>query len=188
MTALAGAEPVAGTQHPAVQCLRFFLSVSGWTLSWSMPVRPELLLADLATAPHDSRMLVIDDSGPQGRREVLAAWVISGWAGTARWDNGVVAVTTLWADERLYCSRARGALYPGSALREGKGRSGVPHQAGDRRGSRDLGQGCGFRYYRAVAADSGSGDHDGFRGELAAARLSFVMGPETPPRTWAYKA
>ena len=30
LTALAGAEPVTGAQHPAVQRLRFFLSESRW--------------------------------------------------------------------------------------------------------------------------------------------------------------
>ena len=30
LTALAGAEPVAGAQHPAVQRLQFFLSESRW--------------------------------------------------------------------------------------------------------------------------------------------------------------
>ena len=149
--------------------------------------RPELLLADPASAPHDARMLVIDDSGTARTARSPRTWVISGWAGTARWDNGVVTVTTLWADERLYYPRARGALYPGSALREGEGRSGVPRRAGDRRGSRDQGPGCGFAF-RAVAADSASGDHDGFRGEFAAAGLPFVMVPETPPWNWAYKA
>ena len=37
LTALAGAEPVAGAQHRSVQRLQFFLSESRWTLSWSMP-------------------------------------------------------------------------------------------------------------------------------------------------------
>ena len=41
LTALAGAEPVAGAQHPAVQRLQFFLSESRWdpgqvmTAGWS---------------------------------------------------------------------------------------------------------------------------------------------------------
>ena len=37
LTALAGAEPVAGAQHPAVQRLQFFLSESRWDRSGSMP-------------------------------------------------------------------------------------------------------------------------------------------------------
>src|SRR5690349_23086264 len=37
LTALAGAEPVTGAQHPAVQRLQFFLSESPGTRSGSMP-------------------------------------------------------------------------------------------------------------------------------------------------------
>ena len=42
--------------------------------------------------------------------------------------------------------------------------------------------------FNLTRPDSASGDHDAFRGEVAAAGLPFVMGPETPPRTWAYKS
>ena len=63
LTALAGAEPVAGAQHPAVQRLQFFLSESRWDPEQVNARRLELLLADPATAPHGGGVLVIDDSG-----------------------------------------------------------------------------------------------------------------------------
>src|SRR6059036_235948 len=63
LTALAGAEPVTGAQHPAVQRLQFFLSESRWDAGQVNARRLELLLADPATAPHDAGVLVIDDSG-----------------------------------------------------------------------------------------------------------------------------
>src|SRR6478735_4298321 len=63
LTALAGAEPVAGAGHPAVQRLQFFLSESRWDPERVNARRLELLLADPATAPHGSGVLVIDDSG-----------------------------------------------------------------------------------------------------------------------------
>jgi hypothetical protein len=45
LTALAGAEPVTGAQHPAVQRLQFFLSESRWeTGAGQCPL--QLLLAD----------------------------------------------------------------------------------------------------------------------------------------------
>src|SRR5216684_3167754 len=40
--------------------------------------------------------------------------------------------------------------------------------------------------FRAVAADSAYGDQDGFRGELAAAGLPFVMALKPRRGTWAY--
>ena len=63
LTALAGAEPVAGAGHPAVQRLQFFLSESRWDPDRVSARRLELLRADPATAPHDAGVLVIDDSG-----------------------------------------------------------------------------------------------------------------------------
>jgi hypothetical protein len=52
LTALAGAEPVTGAQHPAVQRLQFFLSESRGDADQVNARRLELLLADPATAPH----------------------------------------------------------------------------------------------------------------------------------------
>ena len=63
LTALAGAEPVAGAQLPAVQRLQFFLSESRWDPDRVNVRRLELLLADPATAPHGGGVLVLDDSG-----------------------------------------------------------------------------------------------------------------------------
>ena len=63
LTALAGAAPVTGAQHPAVQRLQFFLSESRWDPDRVNARRLELLLAGPATTPHDAGVLVIDDSG-----------------------------------------------------------------------------------------------------------------------------
>jgi hypothetical protein len=70
LTALAGAEPVTGAQHPAVQRLQFFLSESRWDPEGVNARRLELLLADPATAPHEGGVLMIDDSGD--RKETSA--------------------------------------------------------------------------------------------------------------------
>ena len=63
LTALAGAGPVTGARHPAVQRLRFFLSESRRDPDRVNARRLELLLAGPATAPHGGGVLVIDDSG-----------------------------------------------------------------------------------------------------------------------------
>src|SRR5205809_6106407 len=102
LTALAGAEPVTGAQHPAVQRLQFFLSESRWDPDRVNDRRLELLLADPATAPHGGGVLVIDDSGERkdGTRTAHVGRQYLGRYGKT--DNGVVTVTTVWADERLY--------------------------------------------------------------------------------------
>ena len=102
LTALAGAEPVTGAQHPAVQRLQFFLSESRWDAERVNARRLELLRADPATAPHGGGVLVIDDSGDR-KDGVKTAHVGHQWLGRyGKTDNGVVTVTTVWADERLY--------------------------------------------------------------------------------------
>src|ERR1700678_316394 len=63
LTALAGAEPVAGAQHPAVQRLQFFLPESRWDPDKVNARRLGLLLADAATAPHAGLLLVLNGTG-----------------------------------------------------------------------------------------------------------------------------
>ena len=102
LTALAGAEPVTGAQHPAVQRLQFFLSESRWDAGRVNARRLELLRADPATAPHGGGVLVIDDSGDR-KDGVKTAHVGRQYLGRyGKTDNGVVTVTTVWADERVY--------------------------------------------------------------------------------------
>jgi hypothetical protein len=67
LTALAGAEPVVGAQHPAVQRLQFFLSEAPWDAAAINARRLELLLADPATAPHDGGVLASGRTRRAGR-------------------------------------------------------------------------------------------------------------------------
>ena len=64
--------------------------------------RLELLRADPATAPHGGGVLVIDDSGDR-KDGTATAHVGRQYLGRyGKTDNGVVTVTTVWADERVY--------------------------------------------------------------------------------------
>src|SRR5256714_14357279 len=102
LTALAGAEPVAGAGHRAVQRLQFFLSESRWDPEKVNARRLELLAADPATAPHEGGVLVIDDSGDR-KDGTKTAHVGHQWLGRdGKTDSGGVTGSTLWADERLY--------------------------------------------------------------------------------------
>jgi hypothetical protein len=187
LTAPAGAEPLTGTQHRSVQRLQFFLSESRWDTERINARRLELLLADPATAPHDAGVLVVDDSGDR-KDGVRTAHVGHQWLGRCgKTDKGVVTVTTVWADERVYYPVHAVPYTPGAALREGEGRSGVPDQAGDRRGPGGQGQGCGVHFPRGGRRQR-LRDQDGFRGELAEAGLPFVMALKPRHGTWAYGA
>src|SRR2546430_7066307 len=102
LTALAGAEPVAGAGHRSVQRLQFFLSESRWDPERVNARRLELLRADPATAPHEGGVLVIDDSGDR-KDGARTAHVGHQWLGRyGETDSGEGPVTTVWGDERLY--------------------------------------------------------------------------------------
>ena len=98
LTALAGAEPVTGAGHPAVQRLQFFLSESRWDHEQVNARRLELLLADPATAPHGGGVLVIDDSGealPTSSLPILRAWQLGRRTlGRSRRSASSVSATT----------------------------------------------------------------------------------------------
>ena len=187
LTALAGAEPVTGAQHPAVQRLQFFLSESRWDAEKVNARRLELLLADPATAPHGGGVLVIDDSGDR-KDGTKTAHVGHQWLGRyGKTDNGVVTVTTLWADERLYYPVHAVPYTPARHFAKGKSDPAFRTKLAIGADLAVRARAAGF-VFRAVAADSAYGDQDGFRGELAEAGLPFVMALKPRHGTWAYGA
>ncbi|MFK4273179.1 transposase [Streptomyces milbemycinicus] len=102
ITCLAGAEPVAGAGMPGVQRLQFFLSESPWEVEQVNDRRLELLREESATAPHDGGVIVIDDSGDR-KDGTATAHVGRQWLGRlGKTDNGIVTVTTVWTDGRVY--------------------------------------------------------------------------------------
>jgi SRSO17 transposase len=120
MTALAGAEPIVGAQHAAVQGLQWLLTESSWDHERVNQRRVQLLLDDPATAPHDQGALVLDDTGDRkaGRHTAHVARQYLGSLGKT--DNGIVAVTSLWADERVYWPIDVVPYTPASRLPKGK--------------------------------------------------------------------
>jgi len=187
LTALAGAEPVTGAQHPAVQRLQFFLSESRWDAERVNARRLELLLADPATAPHGGGVLVIDDSGDR-KDGTKTAHVGHQWLGRyGKTDNGVVTVTTVWADERLYYPVHAVPYTPARHFAKGKSDPAFRTKLAIGADLAVRARAAGF-VFRAVTADSAYGDQDGFRSELAEAGLPFVMALKPRHGTWAYGA
>src|SRR5213592_4343077 len=187
LTALAGAEPVTRAQRPAVQRLQFFLSESRWDPDAVNARRLELLRGDPATAPHGGGVLVIDDSGDR-KDGAKTAQVGHQWLGRyGKTDNGVVTVTTVWADERVYYPVHAVPYTPARHFAKGKGDPAFRTKLAIGADLAVRAQAAGFAF-RAVAADSAYGDQDGFRGELAEAGLPFVMALKPRRGTWAYGA
>jgi SRSO17 transposase len=177
---------VTRAQHRSVQRPQFFLSESRWDPDRVNARRLKLLRAAPATAPHEGGVLVIDDSGDR-KDGVKTAHIGRQWLGRyGKTDNGVVTVTTVWADERMYYPvQAMPYTPPGTARRaRTTWRSGPSC-----RSAQAWPSGRGRRFtFRAVVADSAYGDQDGFRAELAEAGLPFVMALRPRWGTWARAA
>ena len=185
LTALAGAEPVTGSKLPAVQRLQFFLSESVWDPEAVNARRLELLVADPATAPHGGGVLVIDDSGDR-KDGTATAFTGRQWLGRyGKTDNGIVTVTTLWADERVYFPLHAEPYTPARRLPGGKNdplfRTKLQIAADLAGRARVAGV-----PFRAVAADSAYGDQDGFRADVRSLGAPFVVALKPRRGIWAY--
>jgi hypothetical protein len=184
LTALAGAEPVVGAQHAAVQGLQFFLSESPWDHEQLNQRRLELLLDDPATRPHGQGVLVIDDSGDRkdGTKTAHVARQYLGSVGKT--DNGIVAVTSLWADERVYWPVHVQPYTPACRLPRGKRDPAFrtkPQQAVELvQAARTAGIA-----FRAVVADCFYGDNEGFCAALGAAKVAYVLAVKPRKGVWA---
>jgi len=102
LTALANTEPVSGAQRKEAQSLQWFLSESRWDPEKVNERRLEVLLEESTTAPDEKGVLVIDEHGDRkwGKRtaHVGRQWL----ANIGKTENGVVSVTSLWAEEGMY--------------------------------------------------------------------------------------
>src|SRR5439155_13459155 len=102
LTALANTEPVVGAQHPHAQSLQWFLSESTWDAEAVNERRLAVLRTDPVTTPTADGVLVIDEHGDR-KWGTKTAHVGKQYLGNlGKVDNGVVSVTSLWADERVY--------------------------------------------------------------------------------------
>src|SRR3989454_1176808 len=102
VTGLVNTEPVVGAQLPRAQQLQWFLSESTWDEREVQAERLTLLREDPATAPTADGVLVIDETGDRKDGHHTAHVGRQYLANLGKIDNGVVSVSSLWADERVY--------------------------------------------------------------------------------------
>ena len=184
LTALADAEPIVGAQHRQVQRLQWFLSESTWDHEQVNQQRIELLQADPATAPHAQGVLVIDDTGDRKDGNATAHVARQYLGSVGKTDNGIVCVTSLWADPRCYWPLHLVPYTPASRLPKGKTDPGFrtkPQLAAE---LVQAAQQAGIPF-RAVVADCFYGDNTGFVEALGAAKVAFVLALKPRKGTWA---
>src|SRR5713226_8386846 len=102
LTGLVNTEPLVGAQLPRAQRLQWFLSESDWDERKVQAERLTLLLEDPSTAPDERGVLVIDETGDRKDGHHTAHVGRQYLANLGKIDNGVVSVTSLWADEGVY--------------------------------------------------------------------------------------
>jgi hypothetical protein len=184
LTALADAEPITGAQHREVQRLQWFLSESTWDHEQVNQRRIELLRADPATAPHKRGVLVIDDTGDRKDGSATAHVARQYLGSVGKTDNGIVAVTSLWADARCYWPLHAVPYTPASRLAKGKSDPGFrtkPQLAVELVAAA---QQAKIPFW-AVVADCFYGDNIGFVEALGRAGVAFVLALKPRKGIWA---
>jgi hypothetical protein len=184
LTALVGTEPVVGAQAAPVQRLQWFLSESSWDTAAVNSQRLARLFATPATCPHAQGVLVLDDTGDR-KAGTKTAHVARQYLGSVgKIDNGIVAVTTLWADERVYYPLHLQPYTPASRLPRGKTDPAFRTKPQVAAALVDAAVAAGVPF-RAIVADCFYGDHEGFVETLDRADRPYVLALKPQKGMWA---
>ncbi len=182
LTALANSEPVIGAQHPHAQGLQWFLSESTWKSEDVNAKRLQLLRTEPTSAPNHRGVLIVDETGDRKDGSKTAHVGRQYLANLGKTDNGVVSVSTLWADERIYYPLdvepytpahwfARGKADPAFRTKPQIALELVKRAVVDR------------WPFRAVVADSLYGENDTFRTGLDKLKVGYVLALK-PSHCW----
>ncbi|MGW2864504.1 IS701 family transposase [Streptomyces sp. NPDC001205] len=184
LTCLAGAGPVLGAGLPSVQRPQYFLSESHWDSDQINARRLELLRTDPALAPHGAGVLIIDDSGDR-KDGTATAHVGRQWLGRlGKTDNGIVTVTTVWTDGRVYYPLHAQPYTPAHHFTRGRADPGFRTKPQIAAALAARGKEAGFAC-RAVVADCAYSVSDNWYLALREARLPYVVHLKPHRGTWA---
>lgn len=183
LTGLVGAEPIVQAQAAPVQHLQYFLSEADWDAEALTTHRIDLLKAEEHTAPHGEGVLVIDETGDRkdGTKTAHVAHQYLGSIGKIA--NGIVAVTSVWADARVYYPLHIRPYTPAARLPVGKQDPTFrtkPQLAAD---LVKLARGAGIPF-RAVVADSLYGENAELVRALWQTQVPYVLALKPSHGVW----
>src|SRR5262245_33048803 len=184
LTALVGTEPGVGAQAAVVQRLQSFVSESNWEAMAVNQRRLELLQADTRTTTQEEGVLVIDYTGDRKSGKQTAHVGRQYLGSIGKIDNGLVVVSTLWADEGRYYPLHAEPYTPARRLPKGKADPAFrtkPQIALQLIGAA-LDAGILFR---AIVADSGYGENPTFIEALVGEGLPYVVSVKPTEGIWA---
>jgi hypothetical protein len=185
LTALANTEPLKGAQRREAQSLQWFLSESGWDPKEVNKRRLKLLLEESATAPNEKGVLVIDEHGDRkwGKRtaHVGRQWL----ANIGKTESGVVSVSSLLADEKIYWPVNFEPYTPAHHFEGGKEdpKFRTKLKIAAQLVEQAVEEGIPFR---AVVADSFYGEDESFKQSLSELGVGYVMALK-PSHAWWHK-
>ena len=186
LTALANTEPVVGAQHKEAQSLQWFLSESGWDPKQVNRRRVKLMLEELKTAPNEKGVLVIDEHGDRKWGKHTAHVGRQWLANIGKTESGVVSVSTLWADEKIYWPVNFEPYTPAQHFERGKEDPAFRTKlkiASELVEVAVQEEGIPFR---AVVADSFYGEDEGFKQSLSELGVGYVMALK-PSHAWWHR-
>jgi hypothetical protein len=186
LTALANTEPVVGAQHKEAQSLQWFLSESGWDPKQVNRRRVKLMLEEVKTAPNEKGVLVIDEHGDRKWGKHTAHVGRQWLANIGKTESGVVSVSSLWADEKIYWPVNFEPYTPAQHFERGKEDPAFRTKlkiASELVEVAVQEEGIPFR---AVVADSFYGEDEGFKQSLSELEVGYVMALK-PSHAWWHR-
>jgi SRSO17 transposase len=181
LTNLANTEPVVEAPVARAQKLQWFLSESRWDEAAVNRRRIGLLRADEQTRPTKQGVLVIDETGDRKDGQHTAHVGRQYLANLGKVDNGVVSVTSLWADERVYYPLDVEPYTPAHWFEAGKADPAFRTKPELALEQRSVAAGIAFR---AVVADSVYGEHDGLCHGLRQLAVGYVLALKPSHKWW----
>lgn len=174
LTALAEAEPGVQAQAGEVQRLQFFVSEASWQAQAFSAQRLQLLQENPLTATHAGGVLALDDTGDRKGGHAIDHVARQYLGSVGKIDNGIVAVTSLWADERLYYPLHVQPYTPAERLSGGKADARFHTKPQIALKLIEQAQTAKIRF-KAVIADCFYGDNAELAGTLGQRKIPYVL-------------
>jgi hypothetical protein len=174
LTGIVGSEPIVGAQDADVQQMQYFLTESKWDAAAINQQRLNIHQQISGMNSHDAGVLVIDDTGDRksGRETAHVGRQYLGSVGKI--DQGIVAVSSLWADEYIYYPLHVKAYTPAEQLPLGKQDADFHKKAEIALALIDAALDAGIEF-RAIVADAFYGEDRGLQKSLLASMLPYVL-------------
>ncbi len=184
LTALAGTEPIVGAQGAPAQKLQFFLSESAWEAQQINTRRLQMIREDPRTRPHEDGVLVLDETGDRkdGTKTDHVGYQYLGSIG--RIANGIVSVSSVWADENVYHPLHVEPYTPAKRLEKANSdpafrtKPEIAAELVENARQADI-------PFRAVVADCLYGENPAFQSALWKTRVPYVLSLRPHQGRWA---